>query len=161
MIDIKPYLRWLVPVVLVIAGILSLWWYGAHQYAKGRDAGIAWQKQEQAKVNEKTRADREAEKERLEKQHAVEAAALRVDADAARNAADGLRAQLNRIRRLSADYSATVGLGATGDTTVLLLADVLEKSVERNRQLAEYADRARAGGQLCERSYDALRNKPR
>ncbi|MGE9627031.1 DUF2514 family protein, partial [Escherichia coli] len=40
--------------------------------------------------------------------------------------------------------------------TGVLLSDVLSKSLERNRQLAEYADRASEAGRVCEKQYDSL-----
>jgi len=40
-----------------------------------------------------------------------------------------------------------------------LLSIVLSESVERNRQLAEYADSAREAGLTCQAQYNSLRVK--
>jgi hypothetical protein len=64
--------------------------------------------------------------------------------------------QLVAIREQLRQYNATVGAGTSAADTGVLLADVLEKSLERNRQLAEYADRAAEAGRVCERQYDEL-----
>ncbi|STT55903.1 Protein of uncharacterised function (DUF2514) [Klebsiella pneumoniae] len=47
-------------------------------------------------------------------------------------------------------------LGRQPQTPEFLLTNVFEKSLERNRQLAEYADRAAEAGRVCERQYDEL-----
>lgn len=44
------------------------------------------------------------------------------------------------IRERFRQYNATIGAGSSAADTGVLLADVLSKSLERNRQLAEYAD---------------------
>ncbi|MEI6984209.1 DUF2514 family protein, partial [Klebsiella pneumoniae] len=67
-----------------------------------------------------------------------------------------LQQQLVAIREQLRQYNATVGAGTSAADTGVLLADVLEKSLERNRQLAEYADRAAEAGRVCERQYDEL-----
>lgn len=45
--------------------------------------------------------------------------------------------------------------------SVGLLADVLRRSSERSRLLADYADQARIAGLACEASYDALNPDPK
>lgn len=157
----RANLKWLAPLVLVLAFLIGLWLQVAH-YGKSRyQAGIAWQKAEQQKADEAARAEREAEKLRLERQSAAELAQARADADSADAAADRLQRQLNQIERRAGDYSSAVGISPSGDNTVLLLADVFRQSLNLNRQLAAYADRARIAGQACERQYDSLTAKPR
>lgn len=153
---IKGYLKYVIPALLVIAAIAGIWWTYHHQYSKGYDAGIEAQKTAQEKANSDARLANEAEKTKLERQHAAELAAVNADAAAAGKSADRLRRQLDEVRRLAANYSGTVGVSTAGGDTVVVLSNLLEKSVERNRQLADYADRARIAGQLCERQYDSL-----
>ncbi len=157
----RANLKWLAPLVLVLAFLIGLW-LGIRHYGESRyEAGIAWQKAEQQKADEAARAERDAEKLRLERQSAAELAQARADADSADAAADRLQRQLSQIERRAGDYSASVGISPSGDNTVLLLADVFRQSLNLNRQLAAYADRARIAGQACERQYDSLTAKPR
>ena len=66
-----------------------------------------------------------------------------------------LQQQLVAIREQLRQYNATVGAGSSAADTGIF-ADVFEKSLERNRQLAEYADRAagRKGLRKAVRSTD-------
>ncbi len=63
-----------------------------------------------------------------------------------------LQQQLVAIREQLRHYNAIVGAGSSAADTGVLLADVFSKSLERNRQLAEYADRAAEAGRVCENS---------
>lgn len=157
----RANLKWLIPIVMLIIGTLLILWMVNRMYYKGYEAGIAWQKVEQQKADEAARAEREAEKLRLERQSAAELAQARADADSADAAADRLQRQLSQIERRAGDYSAAVGISPSGGNTVLLLADVFRQSLNLNRQLAAYADRARIAGQACERQYDSLTAKSR
>lgn len=155
---IKTYRYLIIAVILGLlgAGIAGLIFLYHHQYTSGYDAGVLAQRQAQADANYQARLDNEAEKTKLERQHAAELAAANADAVAAGKSADRLRGQLNEVRRLASDYSGAVGVSTSARDTVVLLADVLEKSVQRNRDLADYADHTRIAGQLCERQYDSL-----
>jgi hypothetical protein len=75
------------------------------------------------------------------------------DAAAAGHAADRLR---ERTAELTKRARASCPSKATGDP-IGVLADVLGRADARAGILAEYADRARIAGQLCEQSYEALR----
>lgn len=70
------------------------------------------------------------------------------------------RRLLDQINNLLADTSTEVtGSESRGKTTAEatnMLAIVLRKSIERNRQLAEFADNSYEAGKLCEMSYDAI-----
>lgn len=88
--------------------------------------------------------------------------ALTQAADAA-NAADGLR---NRVEQLLAADRArrntcTASSSAAAENPGNLLAVVLDKSVQRNRELAAVADAARIAGLACEAAYGALSGSPR
>lgn len=86
--------------------------------------------------------------------------ALQRDRDRAAHAARSLREQLatERARAASAaaDTGAPEGCRATA-ATAAVLTDLLVRCSDRRRELADYADRARIAGQLCQRSYEALR----
>lgn len=85
--------------------------------------------------------------------------ALRIDRDRAaassRSLRDLLAAERARASATAADPQAAEGCRATA-RTASVLADLLERVSEERRELAEYADRARIAGQLCQRSYEAL-----
>lgn len=88
--------------------------------------------------------------------------AAQADARAARATADGLR---QRVAELA---SAAGGGACPGDPRATergaaaagagdLLAELLGRLDQAAGELAEYADQARVSGQLCERSYEALK----
>ncbi|NEK84054.1 MAG: DUF2514 family protein [Pantoea ananatis] len=141
---------------LVGAGIGGLIFLYHHQYNKGYDAGIAHQVAEQQRINTEARLENEAAKTRLERQHAAEMAAVNADAVAATASVRRLQQQLDKIGRITDDYSGAVGISPPTGSTSRVLAYVLGESVERNRILAGYADKAAAAGRLCERQYDSL-----
>jgi hypothetical protein len=77
----------------------------------------------------------------------------RLDSAAAGRAADSLREHVARVAgRCSAAATDSPAGAAPGD----LLADMLGRLEAAGRELAAEADRARAAGAACERSYDAL-----
>ena len=79
------------------------------------------------------------------------------ESDRLRSAADGLA---NRIAASQGgSHSCTAAASAAASRAVLVLADVLKKSVRRNTELAETADSAIARGEVCEAAYSALQTK--
>lgn len=87
-----------------------------------------------------------------------EIATLEAAAADARNAADGLRAQLRIIAGRLATQGATIaGERQATSGTIGVLAELLDESVRRNQVLAEEADRSRSAGLSCERHYEAIR----
>ena len=90
--------------------------------------------------------------------------ASRIDAarnDAVNAAAKSgrLQQQLANIRKQLVGYSTSESIGNPAAETGVLLTQLLSESVERNRQLADYADRTREAGLACEAQYNSLRNK--
>ncbi|MFN9115364.1 MAG: DUF2514 family protein, partial [Bacteroidota bacterium] len=86
-------------------------------------------------------------------------AATQADAAAARVAADRLRDKLARITAASRERSTNPSAAAASppaEDTTFLLADLLRRADERAGELAEFADRAHAAGQICEASYEAV-----
>ena len=88
------------------------------------------------------------------KQDALKLAAV----DASNRAASLLRQiqQLQRTRTASPNSSSGNNSQATDETSDMLTV-VLGKSIQRNVELAEYADSAAAAGFQCEVSFQALR----
>lgn len=126
--------------------------HGETQYA----AGYAKAKADRKAEDDKARQHDEQEKATNEREAQRALDKARNDALDAAARAGRLQQQLVAIREQLRQYNATVGAGASAADTGFLLADVLSKSLERNRQLAEYADRAAEAGRVCEKQYDSL-----
>lgn len=148
----KP-LALLAVLALLVAGARIAWVkHGQAQY----DAGYAKRGEDQVAADKLTRKQREEENARNEREAQNRIDQARNDAMLAAQRAGGLRNQLDTIRQQLREYSTANGFGSSAGDTGVLLADLLSKSVERNRQLADYADRAAAAGATCERQYDSL-----
>ncbi|EHG7584224.1 DUF2514 domain-containing protein [Citrobacter sedlakii] len=153
---VKAYWKQLLIIVmlaaLVIGGVVSWNIHGDRQYA----AGYAQAQAEQKEADAKLRSLKEQEKATNERESQRALDKARNDALDAAARAGRLQQQLVAIREQLRQYNATVGAGSSAADTGVLLADVLSKSLERNRQLAEYADRAAEAGRVCEKQYDSL-----
>lgn len=156
---LSRYWRPLAIIIIVAAG--ALWIrgevieYGDQRYAAGYAKAIADQKA--ADKKEEQRRNAELQKIQADAQQRIDAA--RNDAVNAAAKSGRLQQQLTSIRRQLIGYSTAESIGNPAAETGVLLGDVLSKSVERNRQLADYADRAREAGLACEAQYNSLRNK--
>ena len=148
----KQFLIVAVLAVLVISGVVAWNIHGSRQY----DAGYAQAEEDRKAEEDKVRQYYEQEKVTNEREAQQRIDQARNDALDAAARAGRLQQQLVAIREQLRQYNATVGAGTSAADTGVLLADVLEKSLERNRQLAEYADRAAEAGRVCERQYDEL-----
>ena len=126
--------------------------YGKEQYNSGYLAAVEAQKVKDKEASEQHEQDKKTIEQ--EAQNRIDAA--RADASAAAVKSGRLQQQLATIRKQLVDYSRTESIGNPTSNTGVLLADVLSKSLERNRQLAEYADRAAEAGRVCEKQYDSL-----
>lgn len=153
---VKAYWKQLLIIVmlaaLVIGGVVSWNIHGDRQYA----AGYAQAQAEQKEADAKLRSLKEQEKANNERESQRALDKARNDALDAAARAGRLQQQLVAIREQLRQYNAIVGAGSSAADTGVLLADVLSKSLERNRQLAEYADRAAEAGRVCEKQYDSL-----
>lgn len=129
--------------------------YGEQRYNDGYAKAIAEQKA--ADEQEEQRRNAELQKIQADAQQRIDAA--RNDAVNAAAKSGRLQQQLANIRKQLVGYSTAESIGNPAAETGVLLSDVLSKSVERNRQLADYADRAREAGLMCEAQYNSLRNK--
>ncbi len=156
---LAKYWRPLAIIIIVAAG--ALWVrgevieYGDHRYAEGKAQAIEDQKA--ADKKEEQRRNAELQKIQADAQQRIDAA--RNDAVNAAAKSGRLQQQLANIRKQLVGYSTAESIGNPAAETGVLLGDVLSKSVERNRQLADYADRAREAGLACEAQYNSLRNK--
>ncbi|EAA7333956.1 DUF2514 domain-containing protein [Salmonella enterica subsp. enterica serovar Newport] len=153
---VKAYWKQLLIVAmlaaLVITAVIAWNVHGDRQYA----AGYAQAKADQKEADAKLRLQKEQEKASNEREAQQRIDQARNDALDAAARAGRLQQQLVAIREQLRQYNATVGTGSSAADTGVLLADVLSKSLERNRQLAEYADRAAEAGRVCEKQYDSL-----
>ncbi|EAN0642235.1 DUF2514 domain-containing protein [Salmonella enterica] len=153
---IKAYWKQLLIVsmlaALVISGVAAWNVHGDRQYY----AGYAQAQEDQKQADDKARKHDEQEKATNEREAQQRIDKARNDALDAAARAGRLQQQLVAIREQLRQYNSTVGTGASAADTGVLLADVLSKSLERNRQLAEYADRAAEAGRVCEKQYDSL-----
>lgn len=153
---VKAYWKQLL-IVMMLAGLAAgcrIAWvsHGETQHA----AGYAQAKAEQKEADAKLRSLKEQEKATNEREAQQRIDQARNDALDAAARAGRLQQQLVAIREQLRQYNATLGAGTSAADTGVLLADVLGKSLERNRQLAEYADRAAEAGRVCEKQYDSL-----
>lgn len=150
------YWRPLAIIIIVAAG--ALWAtnkvssYGEQQYTSGYAKAIEDQKA--ADEKEEQRRNAELQKIQADAQQRIDAA--RNDAVNAAAKSGRLQQQLANIRKQLVGYSTTESIGNPAAETGVLLADVLGKSVERNRQLADYADKAREAGLTCQKQYESL-----
>lgn len=153
------YWRPLAIIIIIFAG--ALWAcseiinYGDQRYAEGKSQAIEDQKE--ADEQEEQRRNAELQKIQADAQQRIDAA--RNDAVNAAAKSGRLQQQLANIRKQLVGYSTSESIGNPAAETGVLLGDMLSKSVERNRQLADYADRAREAGLACEAQYNSLRNK--
>lgn len=153
---VKAYWKQLLIVMMLAAlaagGRIAWVNHGETQYA----AGYGQAKKDQQAADELARQQSEKEKATNEREAQQRIDRARDDALNAAARAGRLQQQLVAIRDQLMQYNATVGAGASAADTGVLLANVLGQSLERNRQLAEYADRAAEAGRVCERQYDTL-----
>ncbi|QCQ57337.1 Rz-like spanin [Shigella phage DS8] len=152
---------WRPLAIIIIVVICALWVgnevssYGDQRYAEGKAQAIADQKA--ADEQEEQRRNAELQKIQADAQQRIDAA--RNDAVNATAKSGRLQQQLANIRKQLVGYSTAESIGNPAAETGVLLSQLLSESVERNRQLADYADRAREAGLACEAQYNSLRNK--
>lgn len=151
--------NWKVVAAIVGVALLALiiygkWVnYGKAKYNSGYLAAVEAQKVKDKEASEQ----HEQDKKTIEQEAQGRIDAARADASAAAVKSGRLQQQLTTIRKQLVDHSRTESIGNPAAATGVLLSDVLTKSVERNRQLADYADRAREAGLACEAQYNSLR----
>lgn len=128
--------------------------YGNERYNSGYLAAVEVQKIKDKEASEQ----HEQDKKTIEQEAQSRIDAARADASAAAVKSGRLQQQLTTIRKQLLDYSRTESVGNPAASTGVLLSQLLSESVERNRQLAEYADSAREAGLTCQAQYNSLRS---
>lgn len=153
---LAKYWRPLAIIIIVATGALwarsEIISYGDQRYAEGKAQAIA--EQRVADEQEEQRRNAELQKIQADAQQRIDAA--RNDAVNAAAKSGRLQQQLANISKQLVGYSTAESIGNPATETGVLLSDVLSKSVERNRQLADYADRAREAGLTCQKQYESL-----
>lgn len=164
----NPLLKWAIAVALVLGCL-----FGAYQHGVNV-TNAKWEKQQSdaqaAQATLRAQEERTAREKEQRNQDDIEAVRAETEKIKAQQQADARSADATRKRlleqtdRLAASLrscstnSGTANGSQTRASTADLLADVLRRADERAGELAQIADRARASGSACERSYDSIRN---
>ncbi|MFG0323698.1 DUF2514 domain-containing protein [Pseudomonas sp. zjy_15] len=106
------------------------------------------EEQRRANVREEVRADA------LEERTIADAGAA--DADAAGQRLRSEASHLADAVSCPGTDTAAIARGETATRAAMVLSDLLSRSVETNRELAQAYDRARIAGEQCAREHDAL-----
>ncbi|HAT3957216.1 TPA: DUF2514 family protein [Citrobacter freundii] len=156
---VKAYWKQLLIVVmltaLVITAVVAWNVHGSRQY----DAGYAQAQADQKQADDKARSQRDQEKTQIEREAQSRIDVARVDAEHANAAADGLRAELDKTKRLAEHYTGSFPTGTPASKVIGVLADMLEESNRSYIAAAEEAERYRVAGESCEQQYDALKKR--
>ncbi|EAZ4935296.1 DUF2514 family protein [Salmonella enterica] len=154
---VKAYWKQLLIVAmlaaLVVTAVVAWNVHGNRQY----DAGYAQAQADQKQVDDKSRSQRDKEKAQIEREAQSRIDVARVDAEHANTAADGLRAELDKTKRLAEHYTGSFPTGTPASKVIGVLADMLEESNRAYVATAEEAERYRSAGLTCERQYDSLK----
>lgn len=154
---VKAYWKQLLIVAilaaLVIGGRVAWNEHGDRLYA----AGYAQAQADQKQADDKARSQRDQEKTQIEREAQSRIDVARVDAEHANTAADGLRAELDKTKRLAEHYTGTFPAGTPASKVIGVLADMLEESNRAYIAAAEEAERYRSAGITCELQYDSLK----
>lgn len=124
---------------------------------EGYDAGIAYQKGQQAQVDQEEKDRRDADKRSIERQYSTELEAARAAMRFSDATAGRLQQELNRIKQLAESYTGPQSSGTSTRTIVSMLADMLDESNRAYRTTAAEADDYYRAGRACEASYDSLK----
>lgn len=153
----KAYWKQLLIVAMLAAlviGVRVAWnEHGDRLYA----AGYAKAQADQKQADDKARSQRDKEKAQIEREAQYRIDVARVDAEHANAAADGLRAELDKTKRLAEHYTGSFPTGTPASKVIGVLADMLEESNRSYIAAAEEAERYRSAGLTCERQYDSLK----
>ncbi len=154
---VKAYWKQLLIVAmlaaLVVTAVVAWNVHGSRQY----DAGYAKAQADQKQADDKARSQREKEKAKIEREAQSRIDVARVDAEHANTAANGLRAELDKTKRLAEHYTGSFPTGTPASKVIGVLADMLEESNRAYVATAEEAERYRSAGLTCERQYDSLK----
>lgn len=132
--------------------------YGHVQYKSGYEMARKDQAVLIAQAYERVRdieLQRQAEIEVIRNDAMLQIEQIEIDRDNADATSERLRKELARYRANAEDTCATAGSSSAQDPIGVLIG-VLEGLESTGREIAEYADRARVAGLVCEDSYRAL-----
>ncbi|EAZ6860584.1 TPA: DUF2514 family protein [Salmonella enterica subsp. enterica serovar Anatum] len=156
---VKAYWKQLVVVLmlaaLVVTAVVTWNVHGDRQY----DAGYAQAKADQKQADDKARAQRDQEKTQIEREAQSRIDVARADAEHANSAADSLRSELDKTKRLSEHYTGSFPTGTPASKVIGVLADMLEESNRVYNATAAEAEKYRIAGESCEQQYDSLKNQ--
>lgn len=162
-LNLKPYTSYLLAGLFIM--ILAIGYYLTYTVTDSQWQS-KWDKRESQYSSDSEKALQQARATEAQWQQKLDdvasegnrrLASAKLDADSANSSVNRLRQRINSILQDSeSSYSGTDKRGKTATQAISLLADVLEKSIERNRQLAAIADDSYERGLTCERSYDTL-----
>ncbi|MBF2790375.1 DUF2514 family protein [Enterobacter asburiae] len=156
---VKAYWKQLFIVVMLAALVIGcrVAWneHGDRQYA----AGYAQAQADQKQADDKARAQRDQEKTQIEREAQSRIDVARVDAEHANAAADGLRAELDKTKRLAEHYTGSFPAGTPASQVIRVLADMLEESNRVYNATATEAEKYRVAGESCEQQYDSLKKQ--
>ncbi|EET4183020.1 DUF2514 family protein [Escherichia coli] len=156
---VKAYWKQLLIVAmlaaLVVGGLVAWNDHGDRQYA----AGYAQAKEDQKQADDKFRSQRELEKTQIEREAQSRIDAARVDAEYANTAADSMRAELDKTKRIAEHYTGSFPTGTPASKVIGVLADMLEESNRVYNATAAEAEKYRIAGESCEQQYDSLRKQ--
>ncbi|WP_407201316.1 DUF2514 family protein [Citrobacter werkmanii] len=155
---VKTYWKQLLIVAmlaaLVVTAVIAWNVHGSRQY----DAGYAQAQADQKQADDKARSQRDQEKTQIEREAQSRIDVARVDAEHANTAANGLRAELDKTKRLAEHYTGTFPTGTPASKVIGVLADMLEESNRSYIATAEEAERYRSAGLACQSQYDSLKS---
>ncbi|MFG0827384.1 DUF2514 domain-containing protein [Pseudomonas sp. CJQ_7] len=160
---------WAIRSALLLALLASYW--GVYQHGRSverAEAALASAERDSGDRLAEVIGERAARQE--EQRRATAQEEVRAHAQEERTIADagaaGANAAGQRLRdeagKLAAAAScpgtdpASVARGKAATRAALVLSELLDRSVETNRELAAALDRARISGRQCEQEYDAL-----
>lgn len=155
---LKAYWRQLagaaVAVALVVFAVVAWNVHGDNRY----NAGMEQARKDQADADAKAKTERDQEKTQIEHDAQTRIDLARVDAESANTAADGLRSELDKTKRIAEHYTGSFPSGTPASKVIGVLADMLKESNRSYIATAEEAERYRDAGLTCERQYDSLKN---
>ncbi|NBA79005.1 DUF2514 family protein [Pseudomonas putida] len=145
-------------------------------YEHGRSVELAKAGQQSAKRDSGDRlaeviGERSARQEEHRRADAQQEARVKAHEERTTADADAVGADVagQRLRSESTQFAAAVSCpgtdtaavarGETATRAAMVLSDLLSRSVETNRELAQAYDRARIAGEQCAREHDALAAK--
>lgn len=165
MLNLIPSQYKLIALAAAVLALMALsamcaWQWQANSYERqisdirGEYAEAARQAEARARSEEQRR---QTAIEGIRRDAQDKIAAVAADAAAADDAASRLRARVAQLSRRPSSCAGASGGGQAADPARDLLAVMLSRLDEAAGGVAEFADRSRAAGLTCQRSYEAVK----